>query len=117
MNELSEEQHDDLLALGSYLNWLQNGFSPIVYGHFDITSKTREDHGHFDITSKTREDLDNFIGAVFDPANPIAYDDKEAAESQKRLSHLPAALLPSSSTTTQWLVHPMAEPVLLMIHG
>ena len=25
--ELSEEQHEDLLALGSYLNWLQSGFA------------------------------------------------------------------------------------------
>ena len=82
---LTNEQYKELLALESYLNWLQNGFAPVQDGHFDIASKTCKDFKHF-------------IGVIFDDANTITYDEQKAAESQKRLCHLPATSSSASST-------------------
>ena len=51
---LNEEQHEDLLAIESYINWTNN-------------------NGYFDITSWTRKNFDDYIGCHFDPENPTEY--------------------------------------------
>jgi len=74
-HSLSNDQYEDLTAINSYLNWLQNGFGPMQ-------------NGYFDITLKTRDNFDGFIGAIFDPTAPIDYDATTAFKSQTRLSNL-----------------------------
>ena len=62
---LKEEQHKDLLAIESYINWTNN-------------------NGYFDITSRTYINFDNYIGCHFDPENPTEYDEREATASLER---------------------------------
>jgi len=57
---LCEDQYERLLALYSYLNWLQMVHGPIADGVFNIF---RASHSHFDW----------FIWEVYDVSNPIIY--------------------------------------------
>ena len=63
---LNEEQHEDLLAIESYINWTNNS-------------------GYFDITTETRGSFDGYIGCHFDPENPTEYDEREATASLLRI--------------------------------
>ena len=59
---LREDQYERLLALYSYLNWLQMVYGPIADGVFNIFRASRS---HFDW----------FIWEVYDVSNPIIYSE------------------------------------------
>jgi len=58
---LREDQYEELLALYSYINWLQMVYGPIADGVFNIFRASR----HFDW----------FISDVYDVSNPIIYSE------------------------------------------
>ena len=57
MTDFSGDMKEDLQAIASYLDWLQNHFGP-----------TKE-CGCYDYTSETRDDFDAYVGCHFDPEN------------------------------------------------
>ena len=59
---LREDQYEELLALYSYINWLQMVYGPITDGVFNIFRASRS---HFDW----------FISDVYDVSNPIIYSE------------------------------------------
>ena len=59
---LREDQYEELLALYSYINWLQMVYGPIADGVFNIFRASRN---HFDW----------FISDVYDVSNPIIYSE------------------------------------------
>ena len=62
VHNLTDDQYEELKALDSYKNWLQNGYG------------TWHDSQAYDIIWMSREDFEDFIGFVFAVNKPIAYD-------------------------------------------
>ena len=79
MTDFSGDMKEDLQAIASYLDWLQNHFGP-----------TRE-CGYYDYTSETRDDFDAYVGCHFDPENPDEYDYTTAKASADRRTQLALA--------------------------
>ena len=67
---LEDEYKEEIQAVVSYRNLLQNEHGPISAGKVDITAKTRDDF------------LD-FIATIFDATSPIRYDHTMALASQQ----------------------------------
>jgi hypothetical protein len=68
--ELPEDHQEELLAIVSYRNFLQNDYGTI--------------NSPFDITTKDRDDFLNFIDYVFLPQGPVAYDGDRALAAEAR---------------------------------
>ena len=87
---LTDNQYEELEALSSYLNWLQNGFGP-------------DQDGIFDITQKSRDNFESFIGNIFE-GDYIKYNYIKALTSSKRQANNRAGnvatTIPSSPTTS-----------------
>ena len=69
MKDFDGEMKEDLQAIASYLDWVQNNFGPT------------EECGQYNYTLKTREDFDAYVGCYFDPTNVNVYDFITAKES------------------------------------
>ena len=79
MKDFNDEMKEDLQAMNSYLEWLQNHFGP------------SKECGYYDYTSETREDFDQYVGCHFDPDHPDEYDLVMAKESADRRNKLAAS--------------------------
>ena len=87
-HDLSDEQYEDLQAMHSYLNWLQNNYGPISESYYDITSRSRAD---FEI----------FIGVVYKGIT-IDYDEQKAIQaSRQRRQQRTQSQAPSATATVQ----------------
>ena len=75
MKDFDGDMKEDLQAIASYLDWLQNHFGPT------------DECGYYDYTSKTREDFDVYVGCQFDSTNVDVYNAIKAKESEDRRDH------------------------------
>ena len=61
MKDVSDDMKEDLSAIGSYIDWVQNHFGPTNTCQIDYTLKTRGD-------------FDDYVGCHFDPVHPVSYN-------------------------------------------
>ena len=79
---------EDLQAIASYLDWLQNHFGPT------------DECGYYDYTLKTREDFDAYVGCHFDPTNVDVYDfiiAKESADRRAQIALTASCVIPHTT--------------------